>query len=180
MPTSRPCARRMSPRRCSTAAMRAAIPAAGAKAGAGEIRRRTARDARPLLLDDDRRADRDQTIELADVAVVHADTAVRDEAADQFRTIGAMDGIFAAAQGECGRAHRIVGGATGNDLGQTRIFAADGIRRRPSRPDKFAFDLRVAGPGHAGTADADREAQRVAAFEDIKKMALAGLNDDGP
>src|ERR1019366_902957 len=58
------------------------------------------RDARPSLLDDDRRTNSDQAIEFADVAVVHADTAVRDEAADQFRTIGAMDGILAAAQGE--------------------------------------------------------------------------------
>src|ERR1039457_3430223 len=101
-PAAPPRARPIFSRGCSTAAMRGAIPAGGAKAGAGEIRRRTARDARPSLLDDDRRADSDQAIELADVAVVHADTAVRDEAADQFRTIGAMDGIFTAAQGERG------------------------------------------------------------------------------
>src|SRR5450755_886430 len=100
MPTSRPLARRMSPRRCSTADMRGAIPAAGAKAGAGEIGRRTARAARPSPLDDHRRADIDPAIELADVAIVHADTAVRDEAADRARIVGAVNGIFAAAQGE--------------------------------------------------------------------------------
>jgi hypothetical protein len=57
------------------------------------------RVTRALTLDNYRRADIDQAIEFADVAVVHADTAMRDEAADQFRAIGAMDDVFAAAAG---------------------------------------------------------------------------------
>ena len=93
--------------------------------------------------------------------------------------MSALYGVFAAAQSECGRTHRIVWRAAGNDPRQLWIFAADGSGRRPSRPDKFALDALVSGPGHAGFADTDREAQRVAAVNHVVKSALAGINDDG-
>jgi hypothetical protein len=46
------------------------------------------------LFDDHWRADIYQAVELADVAVVHADTTMRDEAANRGRPIGAVNGVF--------------------------------------------------------------------------------------
>ena len=47
-------------------------------------------------------------IQVHNVLVVHAKASVRDESADRFRIVGAVDGVLtSAAQGQCRRAHRI-------------------------------------------------------------------------
>src|SRR6185312_17066878 len=129
---------------------------------------------------DDRRADTDHAVQLADVGVVHAEAAMRDEPPDRLRAIGAVDGVSAVVERQRKLTHRIVRRAAGDDGGQTRIFLADVGGRRPGRSYIFTGDSRGAGPGLAGLADADREAQRVAAVEHKVELSLRGLHNDRP
>ena len=82
----------------------------------------------------DRRAHVDPAEQVGDVGIVHADTAVRDEAADQVRLIGAVDGVLAAA-GSVSAATPI--GFFGEPPGMTAgssICSRDGSRPAPSTP----------------------------------------------
>ena len=55
---------------------------------------------------------------------------MEDEAADRGGPVGDVGRVLAAAYGEGGRAHRVIGGVTGNDLGQ----AGSSARIMPASP----------------------------------------------
>src|SRR6185312_9196791 len=131
-----------------------------------------------LLRHHHRRADRDAAVEVADVGVVHADAAIRDEAADRVRPVGAVDGIFAAGERHRGNPHRVVRRAARNQIRDARDVVLDLLRRRPGRVAVFAVDPRHAGPLLASLADANRIAHRMALIENEVKPALAGLDHD--
>ena len=114
--------RRRRPPRCSMPAWCGAIPAGGAWAGAERGRALEKRDQAPTQrVTTTVRADADAAIEVGHVLVVHAEAAVGDKAADRARRVGAVDGVFAAAQGERRRAHGIARRAAGNHVRQPRI-----------------------------------------------------------
>src|SRR5450830_2200050 len=137
------------------------------------------RAQRQLLQHDHRRADIDHPIELNDIAIEHADAAVGHETAHRFRLVGAVDGVFAAAQHQRRLAHRILRGAAGNDVGQIRLVALDLSGWRPGRLYVLAGDGGGAGPGLAGFADSDRIAYRVPLLVNEIEPALGGFYDDG-
>ena len=62
-------------------------------------------------------ADGDALVEIRDVGVEHADAAVRDEAADRARRIGAVDGILTVRKRQRGYAHWISRRTAGDDAG---------------------------------------------------------------
>src|SRR5271169_6586902 len=107
------------------------------------------------LLDDDPGADADTIVEILDVLVVHADTAVRDEMADRARLVGAVNGVLAAREHHGCIAHRIARRAGRNHIWQVRLVSSHLSRRRPGRMDVFAVDERRSRPLLARPADAD-------------------------
>src|SRR5579871_5110906 len=125
------------------------------------------------------RAGRHTSEQLEHVFIVHADAAVRDEAADRGAIVGAMDGIFAATQPHRRGPHRIIWCAPGNDIRQPWIFALDIRRWRPGRLDILALDIRAAGPRLSGPADTDRITPRGPHADHVIETTFAGVDDDG-
>jgi hypothetical protein len=113
------------------------------------------------------------------MSVVHPDAAVRYEAADRARPIGAVDGVLSAAQRHGGNPHGIVRRAASDDVGNARYVMLHVARRRPVRVEIFAVDGRLAGPLLAGLAHADRIADRAAVADHIIEPPFAGPDDDG-
>src|SRR5207302_446883 len=93
-------------------------------------------------------------IKVKHVAIVHADAAEGNKAANRVRPVGAMDGVLIDAQRHGRGTHRILRAAARNDVGQARLFAPDIVGRRPRRPEKFSVDIADAAPRPAGLADA--------------------------
>src|SRR5215475_9165132 len=89
-----------------------------------------------------------------------------------------MDGIFATEERHCGCPHRIGWGTAGNNVRQRRLFLLDHCRGAPRRADVLATDHCGALPLHAGSAYADRIAQRAAVTHDIVELALVCPDDD--
>jgi len=97
---------------------------------------------------------------------------MRDEAADRGWIVGAVDGIIAAVEPDSGFTHGIARRAAGN----CRRYAGP---QGPGRPPIFFRDIGLAVPGHAGAANADRIADRLAVAQHIKKLPCAGRHHDG-
>src|SRR3981189_2379979 len=72
-------------------------------------------------------------ITVQDVRVEHGDAAVGHEAADRAGLIGAMDGVFPAAQGHRRRAHGIARDAARNNVRPRRLVPLDLRGRSPGR-----------------------------------------------
>src|SRR6478672_2416978 len=127
---------------------------------------------------DHRGAPADAVVEIEHVRVVHANATIGHEAADRARLIGAMDGVFAAAQRHGSRAHGVARRAAWNHARQRRLVAPDFGRRRPGRAELLAVDPGRAAPLLAGPADSDGVAQRRAVAEDVIELPLAGFHHD--
>ena len=134
MPMSRPRARPMCRRPCSTAVTRAAIPAASGRAGAAESTNGISTAARYDL-----GADRRAAIKIHDVGVVHADAAMRDEAADRGRIIGAVDGVIAVVEAHAPRRPSDCAGRRGSRR-EWSVGLARYLGRAPGRMQNSSCD----------------------------------------
>ncbi len=105
-----------------------------------------------------RRADGDPVEEVDHIFVQHADAAVGGRGADRtaHRCRRAVNRDLVAVERDRPRAHRVRRRTAGNDVGQFRMVALDGVGRRPGRLDKLAGDPRRAAPLLAAPRHGDR------------------------
>src|SRR6478672_12188487 len=130
---------------------------------------------RPSSQHDDRRADVHPLIEVHDVVIVHANAAEGHVSANGVRAIGAMNGVFAAAQRQGRSAHGILRATARNEIGRAGLFHFDFGGRRPCGSQELAVDVATAGPCFSGFADPDGIADSLAIAEYEIEFALAGL-----
>src|SRR4051812_4067189 len=115
-------------------------------------------------------AEVDAAVQVDDVLVAHADAARGDVGADGPGLVGAVNTVERRAEIHRARAERIFRAAF-HVPRQVRTARDHFRRRRPVRPFTLGRDRLHAGPGEAGTADADAVAHRTAvALDEIEEF----------
>src|SRR5262249_30025881 len=117
----------------------------------------------PLAGHDHRRAPADAVIEIEHVRVVHANAAIRDEAADRSRVVGAVNGVFpASAERQGGRTHGIARASAWNYIRQRGLVALDFLGRatriRVGKSNDFARVRQLRNGRAASRSAAERAA----------------------
>src|SRR5882672_7338412 len=124
-------------------------------------------------------ADLDAAVEVDDVLIAHADAARGHLRADGPGLVRAVDAVERRAEIHRARAERIFRTA-GHVARQVGPAPQHLVGRRPIRPFALVGDVVHAGPGEAGTADADAVAHRPALALHQIEHAVAGIDDDRP
>src|SRR5215207_8155720 len=117
--------------------------------------------------------------EIDDILIEHANAAIGSVGPDGFRSVRAVDGVFAAGQGQRTRTHRIAWRATRDDVRQIRVVALDFWRWRPGGLDVGPIDDRTSLPLPSGFAHPDGISDRHFAIEDKVQAPFPCLDHDG-
>src|SRR5262245_56530990 len=103
--------------------------------GSGE-RRDT--NARCLARNNDPRAHANALIQIKNISVEHANTAVRHKSSDGPRRVRPVNGVFVLGQNKCSSTHRVSWRAARDYAGQQWAIAADLGGGRPRWADVLA------------------------------------------